>query len=29
MYSRKFWADDSELLNPDMVTGLIVLHAER
>lgn len=29
MYSRKIWADDSELLNPDMVTGLVVLHAER
>lgn len=29
MYSTKFWADDPELLNPDMVTGLVVLHAER
>lgn len=29
IYRTKFWADDSELLNPEMVTGLVVLHAER
>lgn len=29
IYPTKFRADDSELLNPEMVTGLVVLHAER